>query len=67
MQRGDRRLELVRADRASAEGRGQDGLALGDRGGVPQVTVLVVEADDLPVAQAGRFARVVQQIGRAHV
>jgi hypothetical protein len=28
---------------------------------VPQGTILVVEGDDLPVAQAGRFAGVVQQ------
>ena len=35
--------------------------ALVDLPRVPQGTVLVVEGDDLPVAQAGRFAGVVQQ------
>ena len=41
VQRGDRGLELVRADRAGAESPGEDGLPLGDGGRVPQVSVLV--------------------------
>ena len=61
VQIGDGRLEQVGPGAQSGHGPLQQRSALADLPRVPQGTVLVVEGDDLPVAQAGRFARVVQQ------
>ena len=57
----DGRLEQVGAGAPARGGLLQQGAALVDLPGVPQAAVLVVEADDLPVAQPGGLAGVVQQ------
>ncbi len=61
MQVRDGRLDQVGPGALSRHRLPQQPAALVDQLLVPQVAVLVVEADDLPIAQAGRLARVVQQ------
>lgn len=62
MQRGDGRLELIRADRSAREGEGDQRDALVDLGAVPQGAVLFVEADQFARrVGAGGTARVGQQ------
>ncbi|HEV2377707.1 MAG TPA: SRPBCC domain-containing protein [Streptosporangiaceae bacterium] len=61
VQVGDGRLEQVGPGAPSCHGPLQQHPALVDLPRVPQGTVLVVEGDDLPIAQAGRFPGVVQQ------
>ena len=61
VQVGDGRLDQVGPGALSCHGPLQQRSALVDLPRVPQGTVLVVEGDDLPVAQAGSFAGVVQQ------
>jgi hypothetical protein len=57
----DGRLDQAGPGAPSCHGPLQRRSALIDLPRVPQGTVLVVEGGDLPVAQAGRFAGIVQQ------
>jgi hypothetical protein len=61
--RGDRRLQLIRAGRSAGQGAGHEGHALGDLGRVPQAPVLLGHGDRL----AGRpGARRPSRVGEQH-
>jgi hypothetical protein len=62
VQGGDRGLHLVRADRSTSEGSGQDRLALPDPGGVPKIAALFVQRHQAAIGPGtGGPARVGEQ------
>ena len=58
---GDRRLQLVRADRSLRQRAADERDALGDQCAIPERAILLVERDELAVGRCARPARVGEQ------